>query len=933
MEATRYVDAWKRGVLSWMTRGLCRSLPWMATIAAMANNAYYVSPAGLHRHPFQSWEDAATNIQTAVDVASDGDTVWVGDGIYAHGQTNVYGWNRVAVRRPIIVRSANGPDAAVIRGQGPCGPDAVRGVYVGDGAQLIGFTVRDGATATNYPLYHGGGIYAESGGTVSNCVIRQNTSYFYGGGISGGVVGRCVLFRNEARFYGGGAYDTRVYGSSVISNRAGSAGGGISGKHSAAAENCLIAFNDGGGEGGGTALGVFPKNCTIVGNRADVGGGCTTRAENSIVYYNKARVTGHNFADHWERYWRDRPQYCATEPVAGTNGVIAIPRLVSLENPHLLPDSPCIDAGNDAFATGQTVDFLDGARQTGAHVDIGCVEAGSHMATGNLSGEILLDASRWAVGFPCTPRARIQGVPLNYTWSFGDGVSTSGVFNPAHRYRTPGSYDVTLSISNLDAAISVTAAVEAVDMSWYVSPTGSHQFPFTNWIAAARDIQSAVDACDVVGAVVWVDRGVYAQGSRLYDGVSNRLVVDKPVTVRAIHGPGETFIVGCGPGETHSNRCVFLATDATLAGFTVTNGYATIGAGVLADADAVVSNCIIVGNHATFRGGGVYGGTCVDSVVADNRADNSSGGMHGGRAIRCRIENNTAVAGGGGGWYIKCWNSVIRGNRLTGRGYGGGLNAGKAYYCTIVSNYASWHGGGLYEGAVHYCIVASNKADQGSHDARNTDLWDSCVRVRSGTKDYGGNITSDPRFADYATGDLTLRANSPCIDLKIDRHAWWYDTVDMLGRGRPMDGKADGLARLDLGAFEFLNPVADSDGDGMPDSWEDTHGLDLIRNDRDEDSDGDGHTHGQEYTTDTDPRDPLDYFRADADLDSSAGTALTLHWRGAVGRSYDIRAATAMTNNWFSILPGRLPGVGGSMSHTVIVENVRGFYRMEVHLP
>ena len=46
----------------------------------------YVSLSGGHVPPFTNWVDAATNIQAAIDVASDGDTVLVTNGVYDSGR-------------------------------------------------------------------------------------------------------------------------------------------------------------------------------------------------------------------------------------------------------------------------------------------------------------------------------------------------------------------------------------------------------------------------------------------------------------------------------------------------------------------------------------------------------------------------------------------------------------------------------------------------------------------------------------------------------------------------------------------------------------------------------------------------------------------------------------------------------------------------------
>jgi hypothetical protein len=356
----------------------------LLAVSNLSAATHYVSLASTNpTPPFTNWATATTSIQPAMGASAAGDVVVVSNGVY---------WGGVSVTGPLTLQSLNGPEATVIDGGG-----AVRCVILGSGAKLIGFTLANGVAE------NGGGVYCLStsavlsncvltgnvangydgfgggalGGTLNNCTLTGNYSAFDGGGVSSGggtlvvgcVLNNCTLTGNWAAYFGGGAEYATLNNCTLTGNSA-EAGGGT---YFGTLNNCTLTGNRA-DFGGGGACNTTLNNCTLTGNSAGYGGGASASTlNNCIVYYSTASDGGANY----DAYGYSKLNYCCTTPLP-TNGVGNItdaPLFVDYAhaNLRLQSNSPCINAGNNAYATNCT--DLDGRpRLVGGTADMGAYE-------------------------------------------------------------------------------------------------------------------------------------------------------------------------------------------------------------------------------------------------------------------------------------------------------------------------------------------------------------------------------------------------------------------------------------------------------------------------------------------------------------------------------------------------------------------------------
>lgn len=301
-----------------------------------------------------SWDGLASNwdgvhgpkatIQAGVDAAGDGDTVVVAEGIYTGvGNHDIEMWEN-----SITLRSESGALKCIIdcqqEGRGLC-------VYgFGKNFVIDGFTIKNGYVSGYH--YDGGGVYHDEGDlVVQNCIITNNRANTGGGIASKGqttTIKNCTIVNNQSLAYAGIAVP------------------------------CFANL-------------VTITNCIVWGNVGEeydpqIGVGCGECGAPDRVSVSYSDIQCGLYSVH----------HCSGELDWGPHNIDAAPLFVDSSSGdfHLLPDSPCINAGDPTGDYTDQTDIDGEPRVINGRVDIGADEVyESPLPAWTISGTVTDDAT------------------------------------------------------------------------------------------------------------------------------------------------------------------------------------------------------------------------------------------------------------------------------------------------------------------------------------------------------------------------------------------------------------------------------------------------------------------------------------------------------------------------------------------------------------
>ncbi len=306
------------------------------------------------------------------------------------------------------------------------------------------------------------------------------------------------------------------------------------------------------------------------------------------------------------------------------------------------------------------------------------------------------------------------------------------------------------------------------------------------------DSSPTIRSCAIKNNTAWSGGGIFSQNSSPTI-VDNRITANSAPTCEHYEGYGAGIYCQGGSPVIRLND--------------IMDGYANMGVGIYcAGSNAAITENQIQNNSAmcegNCEGGGIY---CTGGTVS---------------ITRNTIQGNSAWWGAG---ISTCFGSIDIVNNLITKN-SSECNAG-GLYCfqfsgTVVNNTIAENTAlGLYlipadGGGVQFVggtpvvtnnIVAYNTSGIRADSAcvptlKNNDVFGNTDYNYSGLIPGTDDISVRPQFVCRRLGDYGLLSTSPCIEAGSSDGA---PSVDRAGESRPIDGDCDGVAKYDIGAYEY----------------------------------------------------------------------------------------------------------------------------------
>jgi predicted outer membrane repeat protein len=542
-------------------------------------------------HPFDA-------IQEAIDIAAEGDTILLADGLY----TGVGNRALVVALAELTIRSATGPDTCIIDCQG-----LGRGILFQSGATaqslLEGVTIRNGSDVG------GAGIFCFSASpAIRNCVLAENSVTSDGAGLlvlaptASPSVENCTFIGNDA-VVEGGAISVRqgstpiIHGCTFTDNSA-SSGGAVSIGYSAQPTfvDCAFLNNTADREGGALHVvrswpPLLISRCSFAGNMAGWNGGAVA-TEGGLwltecdFHSNDAQLGGALYRPNFA-YPIDLIDCTFTGNAASTSG-----------------GAVYADAGDTLFISGCT---FSQNTATGNSQE----EGGGAVFTNQTPVELRLcdfdgnTAVRYGGGWydPFTNRDTSL-----YANTFRNNTATTG-----GGILLLGAYGITLDYCTFADNVASASGGGA-----YVPPNSTlFDCSFLgNQASRGGGLTAPPGATVSLCAFTGNTAETYGGATAAFDASFNECTF---TANSAEKGGG----IWAGEGDTTLTDCRLISNAAELDGGGAYRSYEYPDTGTL-----LVNSCLLVANTADNYGGGTYGGDCHNCTFARNCAQTLGGGIY-----------------------------------------------------------------------------------------------------------------------------------------------------------------------------------------------------------------------------------------------------------------------------------------------------------------